>query len=154
MKFLELKIPPVLLVLIFALLMFLISQVTENIGLGFALRLSGLLTLGTTSAFIAIAGVLRFKKAQTTVNPKRPESTSSLVQDGIYKFTRNPMYLGFSLLLFGIGLFVDNFYSILLAIGLGYGAKRQRMREKTVLRPIPTMRLVARIQQVGCLHQV
>jgi len=45
---------------------------------------------------------------ETTVNPMRPDSTSSLVVSGIYKYTRNPMYLGFLLVLVGWAIFLSN----------------------------------------------
>ncbi len=40
------------------------------------------------------AGVLAFREANTTVDPRSPEDTSQIVGSGIYRFTRNPMYLG------------------------------------------------------------
>lgn len=50
---------------------------------------------------VAFAGVVEFRRAQTTVNPIRPEGASALVVSGIYRLTRNPMYLGFVLILMG-----------------------------------------------------
>jgi protein-S-isoprenylcysteine O-methyltransferase Ste14 len=49
----------------------------------------------------SVLGVLEFRRAKTTVNPTKPRSSSSLVASGIYRHTRNPMYLGFLLILFG-----------------------------------------------------
>jgi protein-S-isoprenylcysteine O-methyltransferase Ste14 len=54
------------------------------------------LALGIGIIFAASA---RFRRAQTTVNPLRPELASSLITHGIYAMTRNPMYLGLTLLL-------------------------------------------------------
>ena len=51
----------------------------------------------TVSAF----GILEFRRAKTTANPTRPGSSSSLVTHGVYRHTRNPMYLGFLLILLG-----------------------------------------------------
>lgn len=42
---------------------------------------------------------VRFRRAQTTINPLEPQLASSLVMDGIYGISRNPMYLGLTLLL-------------------------------------------------------
>jgi protein-S-isoprenylcysteine O-methyltransferase Ste14 len=44
----------------------------------------------------------------------KPDSTSSLVVSGIYKYTRNPMYLGFLLLLLGWAIFLSNLASFAL----------------------------------------
>jgi protein-S-isoprenylcysteine O-methyltransferase Ste14 len=48
---------------------------------------------------IALAGVIQFQRQSTTVNPHRPDNTSSLVTTGIYSVSRNPMYLGMLILL-------------------------------------------------------
>ncbi|NER62664.1 isoprenylcysteine carboxylmethyltransferase family protein [Pseudomonas sp. MAFF212427] len=45
------------------------------------------------------AGVLSFRRARTTVNPLKPETASALVRSGVYRYTRNPMYLGFATVL-------------------------------------------------------
>jgi protein-S-isoprenylcysteine O-methyltransferase Ste14 len=50
---------------------------------------------------IDVVGVLSFRRARTTVNPLKPANTSALVTSGIYRLTRNPMYLGMATLLAG-----------------------------------------------------
>jgi protein-S-isoprenylcysteine O-methyltransferase Ste14 len=99
MKALELKIPPVVLVILFALTMWLVAQWLPPVALS---ALSGqILAIALAGAGIsmALAGVLAFRRADTTVDPRVPEQTSSLVIRGIYRYSRNPMYLGFLLLL-------------------------------------------------------
>lgn len=59
---------------------------------------TALIVIGLLIALIA-AGL--FKKKKTTILPFKPERTSALVTDGIYKITRNPMYLGMSLVVLG-----------------------------------------------------
>ncbi|MFT6632211.1 MAG: protein-S-isoprenylcysteine O-methyltransferase Ste14 [Bacteriovoracaceae bacterium] len=44
---------------------------------------------------VSFLGVLQFRKVKTTVNPLRPQDCNNLVQSGIYKYSRNPMYLVF-----------------------------------------------------------
>ena len=63
----------------------------------------GLAILGLA---FAVSGATQFERAQTTVNPRRPEGTSTLVTDGIYRFTRNPMYVGLMLVLLGWSAFL------------------------------------------------
>jgi protein-S-isoprenylcysteine O-methyltransferase Ste14 len=48
---------------------------------------------------VALAGVLHFRRARTTVNPLRPEQASAIVTTGVYARSRNPMYLGMLLVL-------------------------------------------------------
>jgi protein-S-isoprenylcysteine O-methyltransferase Ste14 len=50
---------------------------------------------------VSLAGVIEFRRARTTVHPLRPERASALVSGGIYRFTRNPMYVGMLTTLLG-----------------------------------------------------
>ena len=54
-------------------------------------------------AGLDMAGLVHFLKARTTVNPLDPAAATSLVTSGLYRLTRNPMYLGFALLLLAWG---------------------------------------------------
>ena len=59
--------------------------------------------------FVAgVSGVVSFRRAATSVNPLRPETASSLVVSGIYRFTRNPMYLGLLVVLLGWAVFLSS----------------------------------------------
>jgi len=57
---------------------------------------------------IEITAILAFFKARTTINPIHIEKASRLVTGGLYRFTRNPMYLGVSLLLTGWAVWLGN----------------------------------------------
>lgn len=117
MKSLELKIPPVALVVIFAVAMWLISVAAP--AFRFSLPAHHLLVLILTIGGIGVilSGVVSFRRAKTTVNPLRPETASALVDSGIYRFTRNPMYLGFLIVLFGWAMLLANVLSLLMLIG-------------------------------------
>lgn len=62
----------------------------------------------TVGFLVALAGVLAFRRAKTTVNPLTPEATTAMVTSGIYRFTRNPMYLGFLFVLAGWAMYLSN----------------------------------------------
>ena len=47
----------------------------------------------------ALLGVLAFRASGTTVNPLTPERASALVTGGVYRVTRNPMYVGLAFVL-------------------------------------------------------
>ncbi len=72
----------------------------------------GALVVGTALAAlggaVALAGALAFRRARTTVNPMAPQRASTLVTGGIYRFTRNPMYLGMLLVLAGWAVWLGN----------------------------------------------
>ena len=62
--------------------------------------------------FTLVSAVLSFKAFKTTVNPMRPEKASHLVTSGIFKISRNPMYLGMILIVLSSTVFYLNIYSI------------------------------------------
>jgi protein-S-isoprenylcysteine O-methyltransferase Ste14 len=64
--------------------------------------------LALTGALIALAGVRQFASARTTINPLAPARARALVTGGIYRLTRNPMYLGMLLALLGWGVWLGN----------------------------------------------
>lgn len=114
MQFLELKIPPVIQVAIVAFAMWLLSVAFP------AMNSPGGTTTALAVSFVVIGliivalGVLEFRKADTTVDPRYPDKSSQLVESGIYRISRNPMYLGFLLMLFGWALYLMNYLAFLL----------------------------------------
>lgn len=58
------------------------------------LHAAGALLAGGGAA-VAVGGVVAFRRRRTTVDSRFPERASALVEDGVYRWTRNPMYVGF-----------------------------------------------------------
>jgi protein-S-isoprenylcysteine O-methyltransferase Ste14 len=114
MRSLELKIPPPLVVLVIAALMWLVARIAPSLGFAFPARLLVAIVLAAAGVAFFIAGAVTFARAKTTVNPTTPEASSSLVSWGIYSFTRNPMYLGLLLVLTGWAIYLSNPFSFVL----------------------------------------
>lgn len=109
MQALELKIPPLLLMLLFALAMWLLTPLSAPLSAPLALYTNVLaFCLAVTGIAVALAGVLAFRRAKTTVDPRVPQQSSSLVIVGIYRYSRNPMYLGFLLLLAAFACYLQS----------------------------------------------
>ncbi len=108
MHALELKIPPVALAILFAIAMWGATMLTPSIELPLLAKMMSAAALVLAGTGISLAGVLSFRRAKTTVNPTRPNAVSALVSSGIYSLTRNPMYLGFLLILLGWAAFLAN----------------------------------------------
>ncbi|HAS8422353.1 TPA: isoprenylcysteine carboxylmethyltransferase family protein [Vibrio vulnificus] len=105
---LELKIPPVAVFLILIFFMYLTSEFFISWSFSLSGRLWFAGVLFGLSGVIGIAGVLAFRQAQTTVNPVKPESASTVVSNGIFAYTRNPMYLALLLLLLAYAIWLEN----------------------------------------------
>lgn len=111
---LELKIPPVALVLLFALTIWFVARMNPWAGVQIPGREWVALMLLIVGFALIIAGAVTFISAKTTVNPMTPGLATSIVNRGVYKLSRNPMYLGFFLILAGWGMFLANILSALL----------------------------------------
>jgi protein-S-isoprenylcysteine O-methyltransferase Ste14 len=99
MQVLELKIPPPVVALLMAAAMWGIRQTTTPVDIPMVVRAGIASAVAVAGIGIALWGVIAFRRARTTVNPLKPESASSLVTSGVYRFTRNPMYVGMGLVL-------------------------------------------------------
>ena len=108
MHVLELKVPPLALVFLMAAFMWLARWAVPTFGFELPARTLFSVSVVVAGAVIGGLGVASFIRAKTTVNPMKPDSSSSLVISGIYRFTRNPMYLGFLLGLLGWAIFLSN----------------------------------------------
>lgn len=107
MKALELKIPPVIIVVLVAGLMLLVAPLFPQVQFG-PLPHWIALAVAILGMMLPTVAAISFKKACTTVHPNNPNKTSCLVTTGIYRITRNPMYLGFAFMLLGWGLYLGN----------------------------------------------
>ena len=101
--FLNTKIPPPIVAILFAVMIFYFSDSFAYVDLPFKIYFSLFFVL--LGFFITFSSARNFKKKETTVNPIKPEEASQLVTDGFFKITRNPMYLGMLLFLLGLSIY-------------------------------------------------
>ena len=89
----------------------------------------------TASAIaLVVAAKWQFRKFNTTSNPMTPLKATTLVTGGIYRFSRNPMYLALLLILIAWGLFLGNAFNTLLVAGfVAYMNKFQIASEEKAL---------------------
>ena len=111
---LELKIPPLVIILICAGVMYGCAiALPHTFVLPSELRIMLVSTAGLTASALVLAALVTFRRHETTVNPLTPNRTSSLVTFGIYAFSRNPMYLAMFVALLGWGIYISQLSSIL-----------------------------------------
>ena len=115
MEKLELKIPPIIQVIVIGILMIVSSAYLPAIGVSIWARTYLALVVFIVGMYFSLAGVFEFRRKRTTVDPRYPGNVSALVDSGIYQISRNPMYVGFALFLFSIVIF---FCSPLLLLGV------------------------------------
>lgn len=117
MEILERKIPPVALFIVFIVAMVKFDQSLLSFAAVLPFPWLVLAASILISGGVGLAGVNEFRKAKTTVNPVKVDSATSVVESGIFAYSRNPMYLALLILLLGIGYWQQNIVCLLLPIG-------------------------------------
>jgi protein-S-isoprenylcysteine O-methyltransferase Ste14 len=113
MRSLETAIPPPAVAALAALAMWVISLVAPTLQMPAAIRVAACAASALVGLFFSVAGVISFRRARTTIDPTKPETASSLVSSGIYRVTRNPMYVGLCFVLFAWGVFLSSAWALL-----------------------------------------
>lgn len=106
MNALELKIPPVAVVLISAVAMWLASMPVPSLAFSWTWSILVAVIVAGAGLIFGLTGVVAFRKAKTTTNPVEPSATSVLVISGVYRLSRNPMYVGLLIMLSGWAIFL------------------------------------------------
>jgi protein-S-isoprenylcysteine O-methyltransferase Ste14 len=90
---LELKVPPPLVALLFKLLMWLASRLVAPVDVDSRVRVVLPIAIACIGFAVGLMAMVSFRRARTTMNPTKPGGASSLATAGVFRLTRNPMYL-------------------------------------------------------------
>jgi len=130
----ELKVIPVLQVLIAMALMTLLSYYFPALHYSAALSIIVAILLLFIALVIAFFAIYSFKKHKTTVNPTKPETSSEVVNSGIYQYSRNPMYLAMLLALIAYACYLENPLNFTVCgLFIGYITRYQITPEERML---------------------
>ncbi|MEO7013132.1 MAG: isoprenylcysteine carboxylmethyltransferase family protein [Dokdonella sp.] len=104
---LEHRIPPPVIGLLTTALMWAMAAYGPRFAIEADLKhvLMGVLVL--IGIAFDVLGILAFRDSRTTISPLRPERSSSLVTGGVYRITRNPMYVGMVFFLLAWSVFLS-----------------------------------------------
>ena len=109
------KIPPPIVTLVFAALIYFSNKWSPSIVFsGQSIISLFLMMVGFIVLLIAISAFIKLK---TTINPLNPEAASSLVTTGIFRISRNPMYLGMLLLIISLWIKTGAVLGFILVAG-------------------------------------
>ena len=134
MERLELKIPPPAIASICGLAMWLSARHFPALGVEIPFKpvVCGVLVL--LGLFFDLSGFFAFRERRTTINPLRPERTSAVVSQGIYRHTRNPMYVGLFCILGAWALWLANLPAFgVLPLFVAYLTRFQIIPEERIL---------------------
>lgn len=105
---LENRVPPPVVALCTAGLMYAAAWLVPALDFGLPWRRTIAAVLCVAGASLDGVALAHFFRAKTTFNPLNPSAASALVTSGVYRFTRNPMYVGLALLLLAWGIYLAN----------------------------------------------
>jgi protein-S-isoprenylcysteine O-methyltransferase Ste14 len=101
LQWLELKLPPPLLAGLTGGAMWLAARPLPALALDWPGQQAVAVALALAGGLLDLSAAIAFFRARTTINPLNPDNTSAMVTGGVYRFSRNPMYLGLLLMLSG-----------------------------------------------------
>ena len=129
------KIPPPIVTLAFGLMIYFSRNIFPDINnIIFYILSLFFIILGP---FILISAVRSFKAEQTTINPININNASSLVISGVFKYSRNPMYLGMVFILLALSFWFNLVGGILFtSIFIMYITKFQIVPEEAAMKSI------------------
>jgi protein-S-isoprenylcysteine O-methyltransferase Ste14 len=115
--------------------MFALHRLAPQLARPFSGQRELAVVLAVSGIALALAGVLSFRRTQTTVDPRYPERVNALVTAGVYRVSRNPMYLGMLLCLAALAVWLGNLLAVLiLPLFVAYLSRFQIEPEERAIR--------------------
>ncbi len=134
---LSLKIPPPVQALIFGAVMWVVDNQVSGGQFQFEFQLPIAILIAISGVALVITSMLEFRRASTTIDPFHPEETSSLVDSGVFRFSRNPMYMSLLLVLIAWSIWLGSSYNLaVLAMFVSYITVFQIKPEEAVLKSL------------------
>lgn len=110
----KLRVPPPVVTAICGLLMWLVARHVSFAQFAFDAQQVAALGFVTAGGLLMTIAAWQFQRARTTINPMKPQNTSTLVTRGVFAFSRNPIYVADLLFLVAAGLWFGSLLSFLL----------------------------------------
>ena len=126
----KLKIPPPILVIILITSIYFSSDKLDLISIPYRTLFS--IVILSIGILVIINPVVKFIKSKTTVNPVEFKNVEKLVTSGIYKYSRNPMYLGMIMIIISTTVYYLNFYSLLTPFIFYFWINRFQIKREEV----------------------
>jgi protein-S-isoprenylcysteine O-methyltransferase Ste14 len=109
---LKTKIPPLLIVSFFISTIFLLRNLLGHFSFVYQDYISIFFMIIYIICIFYIK--LEFKKHKTTISPSNPDSATSLVQSGFFRFSRNPIYFSLLNIIFWFSIYLGSFFGLIV----------------------------------------
>ena len=108
------RIPPPLIAMLCVLIIFLSKSIFPSFVFSYKLQLG--IFVSTIGFLLLIVSVKSFIDNKTTINPLNLKKSTYLVTSGVFRFSRNPMYLGMLLFLLGAAIILNIIGGLIISI--------------------------------------
>ena len=108
------RIPPPLIAMLCVLIIFLSKSIFPSFVFSYKLQLG--IFVSTIGFLLLIISIKSFIDNKTTINPLNLKKSTYLVTSGVFRFSRNPMYLGMLLFLLGIAIILNIIGGLIISI--------------------------------------
>ena len=122
------NIPPIAQLAIFACVAVILATLLPGLTIDVPIWLPVL--VGLIGILFLLPAVVSFANQKTTVDPRTPEAATTLVTSGIYRITRNPMYVGMLMLLLALAAWLAAASSLLPALAFFLSIDRGQIRRE------------------------
>lgn len=137
MSRLESRVPPPAVALLFAGAMWLLARQFPSLFAQIPMKSVIAFTLAGLALGTIVAGAVEFHRAKTTVNPLKPDATTALVTSGVYRLTRNPMYVGMATILLAWAIYLSHPLALLGVVAfVAYIHRFQVVPEERAMRAL------------------
>jgi protein-S-isoprenylcysteine O-methyltransferase Ste14 len=128
------KIPPPVVGVLVAAAMWGVSVIGPQFPIAPEARYVAAAILAVAGAAFDLLGLVAFRASRTTINPLKPARATVLVTEGVYRVTRNPMYVGLGFFLLAWAVYLSALLPFAgLAIYVLYITRFQIQPEERVL---------------------
>tara|TARA_B100000686_G_scaffold136355_1_gene143623 strand:- start:756 stop:1202 length:447 start_codon:yes stop_codon:yes gene_type:complete len=108
------RIPPPLIAMLCVLIIFLSKSIFPSFVFSYKLQLG--IFVSTIGFLLLIVSIKSFIDNKTTINPLNLKKSTYLVTSGVFRFSRNPMYLGMLLFLLGAAIILNIIGGLIISI--------------------------------------
>ena len=108
------RIPPPLIAMLCVLIIFLSKSIFPSFVFSYKLQLG--IFVSTIGFLLLIVSIKSFIDNKTTINPLNLKKSTYLVTSGVFRFSRNPMYLGMLLFLLGTAIILNIIGGLIISI--------------------------------------
>jgi len=110
-------IPPPVIALLAVILLVLIDWSVPGLSYRLPAQVAGGVALCLAGAAVTALSARRFFATGTTIRPDTPDKATTLVTTGLFRISRNPMYLGMALFIAGAGLWLGTVLTVVVLAG-------------------------------------